>query len=278
AYPLRILNWHEIVNDNFDGPLLVTYCPLCGSGVTAIREVDGEETIFGVSGLLWNSDLVMYDKKTESLWSQILATAVRGPKTGEKLDLLPSTLTTWSEWKDSYPDSKVLLPPPKSGTIVGDSFNAELIEYTRNKYTIYEDSDQIIGFNSNEENLETKTLVMGIEVNGVARAYPFKTVKEERVINDRLDDVPVVVVFAPGNTLLAYKRSVNGFVLRFEPEDGTHMEGGGSRWEITTGRAVDGPHQGERLERITNLTPMFWHAWTKFYPNSTVYGSSSQDG
>jgi hypothetical protein len=95
AYPLKLLNWHDVGNDTFEGLLLVTFCPFCGSGVTAKRTVQGEPTVFGVSGLLWNSDLVMYDQRTESLWSQIAGAAVRGPLTGQRLQLVPSIISTW---------------------------------------------------------------------------------------------------------------------------------------------------------------------------------------
>lgn len=94
AYPLRILNWHEIVNDDLDCPIAVTYCVLCGSGIVVERRVDGEPTIFGVSGQLWRNDLVMYDEETDCRWSQLLALAIRGPKTGTNLRIRPSTLTT----------------------------------------------------------------------------------------------------------------------------------------------------------------------------------------
>ncbi len=117
AYPLRVLNWHEIVNDDFGGPLLVTFCPLCDSGVTAVRTVGDEQTTFGVSGLLWNSDLVMYDAATDSRWSQIAATAIRGARTGHRLELVPSEITTLGDWRTAHPDTQVLLPPPTSKTI-----------------------------------------------------------------------------------------------------------------------------------------------------------------
>jgi hypothetical protein len=168
AYPLSILNWHEIVNDEFGGPLLVTYCPLCGSGVTAERRVNGEVTTFGVSGLLWRSDLVMFDELTESLWSQILGKAVRGPETGTSLTLRPSTLTSWGKWRDSHPETEVLLPPPASGTITGAAGR----NYERNPYAGYDETNQI-GISGETESggrLHPKTMVIGIASDGVARA------------------------------------------------------------------------------------------------------------
>lgn len=146
AYPLTILWWHEIVNDDFGGPALVTYCPLCGSGLVADRIVNTKPTRFLVSGLLWqapgvytaaseldnrtfvayenssavsehvrnNANLVMYDEATHSYWSQILGRAICGPLEGERLTIRPAEVTTWGDWKARYPETDVLLPPPYS--------------------------------------------------------------------------------------------------------------------------------------------------------------------
>lgn len=145
AYPVIVLQWHEIVNDQFGGRLLVTFCPLCSSGLTAVREVDGEPTEFGVTGHLWRpptlegeasiqgnrtfgsgverpdgdearvrKNLVMYDRETGSFWSQLLAEAICGPRTGDRLEIVPAETTTWGDWRASHPDSTVLLPPPHS--------------------------------------------------------------------------------------------------------------------------------------------------------------------
>lgn len=109
AYPLRILVWHEIVNDTVGGrPITVVYCPLCGTGMVFDRRYAGEELTFGVSGLLYNSDVLMYDRQTESLWSQLKMEAVAGPQVGQKMHWLASEQMTWSAWKKRYPDSKVL--------------------------------------------------------------------------------------------------------------------------------------------------------------------------
>jgi hypothetical protein len=147
AYPLSVLARHEVVNDSLGGPVLVTYCPICRSGLVASRELDGGAATFGVTGLLWkppdaytaaseadgkvfgasesdpetgvrdSANLVMYDEPTGSRWSQVLAEAICGPKTGESLEILPSTVATWGEWRTEHPDTVVLLPPPFSGTL-----------------------------------------------------------------------------------------------------------------------------------------------------------------
>ncbi|EMA52232.1 DUF3179 domain-containing protein [Halococcus salifodinae] len=285
AYPLAILNWHEIVNDvfeprskarrtesdgEFDGPLLVTYCPLCGSGLTAERRVDNEETVFGVSGFLWNSDLVMYDRATDSLWSQIMATAIRGPKTGESLSLVPSTLTAWSAWREAHPETEVLLPPPTSGSVG----NARPRDYTRDPYAGYGESHRIgIGGEEFEGKLHPKADVIGIAHDGMARAYPFDTITNEGVINDRVGGLPVVVTTDPGDALVAYERRVDGDVLSFEPAGADAIRADGSRWRRATGEAVDGPHEGTQLSRANDASPMFFFAWRDFNPETEVYGN-----
>lgn len=140
AYPLTVLNVHEIVNDSFGGPVLVTYCPLCRSGMVAERRVAGTTAVFDVSGLLWKpprintaaseqegrvfsdreegvtntGNLVMYDGATGSYWSQMLATAICGPERERRLSIRPSTVTTLGEWRADHSDTDVLLPPPAS--------------------------------------------------------------------------------------------------------------------------------------------------------------------
>lgn len=147
AYPLNVLRF-EIVNDRFDEPVLVTYCPLCSSGLTAIRKVDGQATVFGNTSYTWrppsqpgrtaieqgrvfglsgrnvaeptnDPNLVMFDAATGSYWSQLLAQAICGPRTGATLTLIPSTVTTWAAWLDAHPDTSVLLPPPHSRIMTG---------------------------------------------------------------------------------------------------------------------------------------------------------------
>ncbi len=147
AYPVPVLWYHEIVNDDLGGPLLVTYCPLCKSGLVAERRVGGVPTDFLVSGLLWkppalqveierdeegifgadrddpeararrSGNLVMYDRATGSYWSQLIAQAICGPQAGTELGIAPSTVATWADWRARYPNSTVLLPPPHSGTV-----------------------------------------------------------------------------------------------------------------------------------------------------------------
>jgi len=165
AYPISILNWHEIVNDQInDQQFAITYCPLCGTGVAFFSKVAGKVSEFGVSGLLYNSDVLLYDRNTESLWSQILGEAVSGKMLGQKLDPIPISHTTWRDWLAQHPDTQVL------STNTGYSR-----DYGRNPYQGYEQSRQLF-FEVNNKAPETyhpKEQVFGVEFNGIYKAYPF---------------------------------------------------------------------------------------------------------
>lgn len=268
AYPLKMLNLHEVVNDLLGGPLLVTYCPLCASGIVADRTVNGEVLTFGVSGLLWRSDLVMYDEGTGSLWSQLLAQAIRGELTGTQLALYPSTITTWGQWRESHPGTEVLLPTPVSKTIRGEVH----LHYDQSRYAGYDTSRRIgIGTHGEtDDRLHPKTQVIGVAHDGVARAYPLTALAKTGVVNDTVGGLPVVVA-AVDTTLVAYERRVGARVLTFE-RDGDRLVGGGSRWDPLSGRALDGPDEGERLTIANDRSPMFWFAWVDFFPDSEIYG------
>jgi len=154
AYPTRILDRHEIVNDRFgDTPLAITYCPLCGSGLAFLRIVDGKETEFGVSGLLHNNDLIMYDRETSSIWQQITGRALAGPKRGEILEAVPVSMAEWVSWRDANPDAVVLAPP----------MDADL--YVKNAYGDYATSDRLLfPVSAQDARLHAKKVIYGIEI------------------------------------------------------------------------------------------------------------------
>ena len=268
AYPFRVLNWHEIVNDEFAGPLLVTYCPLCRSAVTAARRVEGEATVFGVSGLLYRNALVMYDEATDSLWSQLAARAIQGPMTGESLDLERTTITSWETWQADHPGTEVLRPPPESSTVVGDNATRN---YNSNPYEDYDETSRT-GLAGDFEGgrLDAKAEVIGIANNGVARAYPAATLESEGVVEDSVGGLPVVVTTTADGTPVAWVREVDGAVLSFSG-DGAHLSAGGSRWRRTTGVAVDGPYEGRQLAQANAISPHFWFAWLDIHPESELY-------
>jgi len=190
AYPVKILNWHEIVNDTLgDKPVLITYCPLCGTGIAFTRDVGDRQLSFGVSGLLYQSDMVMYDHQTESLWSQISMEAIAGPMTGSKLQHIFLEHTTWSEWRRSHPNTLVL--STKTGHIRS---------YNRDPYLGYAQSaDLMFGVNHIDPSYHPKEWVLGVEVNGTFKAYPFAELKQVKSpLQDQVNGKRILVLYNPG--------------------------------------------------------------------------------
>jgi YD repeat-containing protein len=173
AYPVRILNWHEIVNDQLAGQaLVVTWCPLCGTGMIFDGDFDGQRRNFGVSGLLYNSDVLLYDRATESLWSQVLAVAISGPLRGEKLKLLPAIHTSWQDWLERYPDSEVL------GLNTGYQR-----DYGRDPYAGYAaSSDLYFSVSKRDQRFHPKALVAGLLLDGEAMAWPLEQLDSAAVL------------------------------------------------------------------------------------------------
>jgi hypothetical protein len=267
AYPLAVLEGHEVVNDEFGGPLLVTYCPICASAVTARRTVREEPTVFGVSGLLFRSDLVLYDRRTDSLWSQILARAIRGPATGDRLAMVPSTTTTWARWRAATPETTVLVGPPESET-VDPAFVGTQAGYAGRGGVGVSPGAATGG---TDDRLPRGTRVYGVANGGEAVAYPREAVRAAGgVVQDRVGDRPVVV--ATGPTLHAYDRRVDGRTLSFSPAGDGRLRGGESEWLVATGRAVSGPYEGRRLRPAGDGSAMLWFAWAAFHPDTAVYG------
>lgn len=194
AYPLRILNWHEIVNDTVNGkPVLITYCPLCYTGIAFKREINDVSVEFGVSGKLYNNNLLMYNRpnnkiREESLWSQQLGEAVVGPLTGTKLEQIVVDTITFSDWKTKYPDTKVL------STDTGASRN-----YNVNPYGSYEFDQEIIFPVTNKDGrLPRKTKVYGVEVNGKFKAYPVERLKRGETITDTVGGQTIIITIDQG--------------------------------------------------------------------------------
>ncbi len=169
AYPIAILNWHEIVNDTFDGtPVVITYCPLCGTGMGFRRMVGTRLLTFGVSGLLYQSDVLMYDHQTQSLWSQIAMEAVTGPSLGAHLKPIFLEHTTWKAWRKRHPH-----------TIVLSRETGFTRDYSRDPYKDYALSNQLMFPPTTQDaRLSPKAWVLGVESHGKFKAYPFSTLKE----------------------------------------------------------------------------------------------------
>lgn len=169
AYPISIMNYHELVNDSFGGQaVVVTYCPLCGSGLAFDALVKGKPATFGVSGLLYNSDVLLYDRQTESLWSQLMMQAVSGPLAGTELKLLPTQNTSWGSWKQEHPASLVLTE--------NTGFHRD---YSRNPYPDYAAAREVyFPLSHQDDRYHPKETVIGVAVGGKFKAYPFSELEK----------------------------------------------------------------------------------------------------
>ena len=187
AYPIRILNWHEVVNDRIGGqPVAITYCPLCGSGVAFVAEQGDTVLNFGVSGLLYNSDVLLYDRATQSLWSQLMGRAVSGRMKGSVLTALPLAHTTWADWRTLYPATQVLTRDTGHGRA-----------YDRDPYAGYAEQDTLyfpVAFRS--AGFHPKERVLGVSLGDATKAYPFAELhKAPAVFEDTLDGRRISIRF-----------------------------------------------------------------------------------
>lgn len=175
AYPIRILNWHEVVNDRIMGvPITVTYCPLCGTGMVFRASRKGKRMVFGVSGLLYNSDVLLYDRETESLWSQLKMEAVAGPRLGERLEWLPVRHTTWAAWREAHPETEVL-----------SLRTGHQRDYARDPYADYAAIPTLMfSVRHQDARLPPKAWVAGVLINGEPKAYPLTRLPPGVVVED----------------------------------------------------------------------------------------------
>ncbi len=281
AYPQAILMWHEIANVEIAGvPVAVTFCPLCNSSITFDRRVDDEVLDFGVSGFLRNSDLVMYDRQSETWWQQLTGEGLVGSYAGVLLDIVPSQVISFSSFAERHPEGLVLSR---------DSGFAR--QYGANPYTNYDSRPgrPFLFRGEIDERLGSPVdHVLAATVDGIAKAYPFTVLREQRVINDSIGVTPVVAFFQAGvasalgdsvidnaadlGTAGLYRSTLDGQTLTFVmQEDGTFAdEQSGSTWNAY-GEAVAGDLEGNELEWV-DAFPHFWFAWAAFHPETEVYG------
>lgn len=201
AYPLKILVWHEAVNDKIgDLPFLVSYCPLCGSTVVFNRSIKGKEYTFGISGLLYQSDVLFYDRETDSLWSQLEMKSVSGKMAGTNFNVLPSTLATWKEWREKYPDTLVL-----------SRDTGFLRDYDRQPYLGYEESRSIMfPIKNKNDKFHPKEKVLVVLSGDSAKAYPFSELQKVKTpLKDRLGGRDIVIEFKDGDYVTATSVSGN---------------------------------------------------------------------
>jgi hypothetical protein len=284
AYPLAMLMWHEIVNDTVgEIPVTVTFCPLCNTGITFERVLDGRELTFGTSGMLRNSDLVMWDRQTETLWQQITGEALAGDYAAEErvLKFVPSSIIGWGSFAENYPDGQVMLR-------FNNEFGVEARPYDSPPYAGYDDIDDhpFLFSGTVDGRLVATSRVLTID-GEIPVAYPFQFLEEQLVVNDLVNDEPVVALFDDGTlsafkdvlsndqvagSVALYSRLVQGNPLTFEVTDsGITDSETGSTWSLT-GLAVDGELLGTQLEPVVHANH-FWFAWAVFKPETEIRDS-----
>ncbi len=279
-YPLSIMTSHEIVNDVVgDLPVAVTYCPLCNSAIVIDRNVDGRVLRFGVSGLLRNSDLVMWDDVTESLWQQLTGEGLVGEFAGAQLTFVPSSIKSYGDFKDQHPEGLVLGPDQGFGFDYG--FNAYVGYSSRTSpYEPFFTAELDTRYPALER-------VVNVTIGDVAKAYPFSVASAEGAINDIVNGSPIVVL-AGGDTVdnldsqliregetigtgIAFSRVLDGETLTFLTHDAlTFVDAEtGSTWNLN-GTAIDGPMAGATLDNVVHGNE-FWFAWAAFNAGADVY-------
>ncbi len=279
-YPLSLLTRHEVVNDRFgDIPVVVTFCPLCNTAITFDARVDGEALRFGVSGLLRNSDLVMWDSGTTTLWQQITGEAVVGQLAGTQLELIPTSIVSYGDALENFPDALSLARE------TGFS-----IQYGTNSYNEYSSSVSPFLFDGEpDDRFPALSRVVGVNLDE-DKAYPFSLISEKLAVNDEVSGIPIAVLWGSDTadaldsrviadsqaigTGIAFDRRVGDQTLTFASIGDSQFTDAetGSTWTLL-GKAVDGPLEGEQLETVQHRNE-FWFAWAAFFPDAPVYETS----
>ncbi|MEM1121582.1 MAG: DUF3179 domain-containing protein [Bacteroidota bacterium] len=270
AYPHRILDWHEITNEELSNgaTLALTYCPLTGTAIGWNADLDGQKTTFGVSGLLYNSNLMPYDRATNSTWSQMSHLCVNGELSGEAIETIHVVEMAFSTLREVYPDAKVLN--------LNTGFNRE---YNRYPYGDYRTNNQSLIFpvSNRDDRIPNKERVLGVVVNGEALAYRFADFREKtiNVVQNSFQRADLVVIGSQEkNILTAYQSIVaDGTALTFTALQNEFpavmMDNEGNKWDVL-GQAVSGPRTGEQLPEILNYMG-FWFSWAAFNENIEIF-------
>jgi hypothetical protein len=280
AYPIQILMWHEIVNDVVaDVPVVVSFCPLCNTAIVFESRLDQMVFDFGTTGRLRYSNLIMYDRQTETWWQQATGEAIAGELTGSQLPFLPASIISWEEFKSSYPAGKVL------SRETGFSRN-----YGRNPYVGYDDINRVPFLYrgpTTDGKLPPMTRVVTVDLNGEAVAYPYDLLQQLHLVNDTVGGESLVVFWQPGTASAldtdsvasgrdvgavdTYSRNVGGQFLTFQykKDQGFTDDQTGSVWNLL-GQAVSGELKGQKLTPIVNINH-FWFSWAAFRPETRVY-------
>ncbi len=277
AYPIQILMWHEIANDELGGvPVSVTFCPLCYSAIVFDRRHNGEVLEFAVSGFLRKSDLIMYDRTTESLWQQFSGEALVGDYTGDFLTIVPSQLISFEQFREAYPDAPVL------SRETGHRRN-----YGENPYAGYDDIDNSPFLLQEEVPGEISPMekVIGVRTEDAVKGYTYSITREKRVLHDEVGGEPIVIFHLDGMASALDNRAIHqsrddgatgvfspyadGEMLEFEYNNGqiTDVQTG-SVWNLA-GQATSGPLEGTQLETKI-YGDYFAFAWLVFYPETEM--------
>lgn len=251
AYPIRILNYHEIVNDRVDDEAIaVTWCPLCGSAIVYDSTVDGRPLTFGVSGKLADDDLVMYDRETDSEWKQSLGECIAGPLEGASLTVRPASQLTYRRFRDAYPDGVVLQPTGTESEAASDTDEPAPIDYDQRPYAAYVEGDGF-GLDAHRgdhssrdwhrEDIDPKTVVLGIEHDGEAVGFPLPAVLDAGGLVETTVGGRDVIVIATDEGIHAFDHP--GWSMTV---DGSTVTGDGVEWDLATGEGTD----GRRLTRV----------------------------
>jgi uncharacterized protein DUF3179 len=263
AYPYPIMNWHEIVNDKFDGePVAINYCPLTGTAFAWNGESNGSPTSYGVSGLLYNNNLILYDRGTDSNWAQLSLKAVNGAVIGERPKLSNVVETDWKTWKTLYPNTKVLT----SDT----GFDRP---YTVYPYGDYRTNQNLFLFAVNplNDDLPHKERVYAIIACTTSKVYRFQNFTNGKVLKETFEGVDYLVV---GNENLINSFVLNtsqkdlNFTFSFTNSETFFTDDEGNNWNVF-GTAISGPRTGEVLESATSVVS-YWFAIAAFYPNPVI--------
>jgi len=275
AYPHQILDWHEIVNDRIgDTSFSIVYCPLTGTGMCWNREIDGEVTEFGVSGLLFRNNLIAYDRKTDSNWSQMQLRSVNGPHISRDAEMFTVVETTWKTWKELYPDSRV------HTTNTGHSRNYGGFTYGSDFATNH--NRILFPVSHPDTRLQNKTRVHGIIGGSLnepiveIKVYPIGGFGDGlTLVEDRVGGRDYIIAgsgsynFAVAFELVAGVTSALEFEAVQDELPVILQDNEGNKWDVF-GFAVDGPRTGEQLRTARAYTG-YWYAWADFYPGLGIY-------
>ncbi len=281
AYPLAILIWHEIVNDVLgDEPVVVTFCPLCNTALVFERTLAGTVHDFGTTGNLRFSDLVMYDRQTESWWQQATGEAVVGELTGKRLTFLPAQIVSLADFAAAHPDGDVL-----------SRDTGHRRDYGRNPYPGYDAAGEqpFLYEGVIDDRVAPKERVVTVMQGDDAVAFPYPELAKTGVASETVGGQPVVVFWTPGTASALDSDALDrgrdaGATGVFRPQvDGRRLtfarrgdagapiadQETGSTWSVT-GRATDGPLAGKQLEPVVH-GDHFWFAWAAFTPDTRVW-------